>query len=43
MPTVEKTAMEKTRWQLAQINIAHMIAPIDDPRLADFVAQLTER
>ena len=32
--------MKKTHWQLAQINIAHMIAPIDDPRLADFVAQL---
>ena len=25
---------------LAQINIARLIAPLDDPRLADFVAQL---
>ena len=25
---------------LAQINIARLIAPIDDPRIADFVAQL---
>ena len=32
--------MEKMDWQLAQINIAHMIAPIDDPRLAELVAQL---
>ncbi len=27
-------------FELAQINIARMIAPLDDPRLADFVAQL---
>jgi uncharacterized protein DUF3291 len=26
--------------QLAQINIARLIAPIDDPRIAEFVAQL---
>lgn len=26
--------------QLAQINIGRLIAPIDDPRIADFVAQL---
>ena len=25
---------------LAQVNIARLLAPIDDPRLADFVAQL---
>ena len=25
---------------LAQINIARLIAPIDDPRIAEFVAQL---
>lgn len=25
---------------LAQINIARLVAPIDDPRIADFVAQL---
>jgi heme-degrading monooxygenase HmoA len=28
------------RHQLAQINIARLIAPIDDPRIAEFVAQL---
>jgi hypothetical protein len=28
--------------QLAQINIGRMVAPLDDPRLADFVAQLDE-
>ena len=27
-------------FQLAQINIARLIAPIDDPRIADFVSQL---
>ena len=27
-------------FHLAQINIARMIAPLDDPRMADFVAQL---
>jgi hypothetical protein len=27
-------------FHLAQINIARLIAPIDDPRIADFVAQL---
>jgi len=27
---------------LAQINIARLVAPIDDPRIADFVAQLDE-
>src|SRR2546425_10551287 len=26
--------------QVAQINIARLIAPIDDPRIAEFVAQL---
>ena len=26
--------------QLAQINIARMVAPLDDPRMADFVTQL---
>jgi hypothetical protein len=26
--------------QLAQINIARLIAPLDDPRIADSVAQL---
>ena len=27
-------------FQLAQINVGRLVAPIDDPRLADFVAQL---
>ena len=27
-------------YHLAQINIARLIAPLDDPRIADFVAQL---
>ncbi|GAC1632035.1 MAG: DUF3291 domain-containing protein [Candidatus Acidiferrum sp.] len=27
-------------YHLAQINIARLLAPIDDPRIADFVAQL---
>src|SRR5258707_12380966 len=27
-------------YQLAQINIGRLIAPIDDPRIAEFVAQL---
>ncbi|MBV9268145.1 MAG: DUF3291 domain-containing protein, partial [Acidobacteriaceae bacterium] len=27
-------------WHLAQINIARLVAPIDDPRIAGFVAQL---
>lgn len=29
-----------TAFHLAQINIARMLAPIDDPLMADFVAQL---
>ena len=32
--------MKKTHYHLSQINIAHMIARIDDPRLANVVAQL---
>jgi hypothetical protein len=31
-----------THHHLAQINIARLIAPIDDPRIADFVGQLDE-
>lgn len=27
-------------WQLAQINVAHAIAPLDDPRMAGFTGQL---
>jgi Domain of unknown function (DUF3291) len=29
-----------TEFHLAQINIARMLAPIDDPLMTDFVAQL---
>ncbi len=29
-------------YHIAQFNIAQMIAPLDDPRMADFVAQLDE-
>jgi hypothetical protein len=28
--------------QLAQINIGRIVAPVDDPRIADFIAQLDE-
>lgn len=27
-------------WHLAQYNVARLVAPLDDPRLADFVANL---
>jgi len=27
-------------WQLAQLNIAHLLAPLDSPQLAPFVAKL---
>ena len=29
-----------SKYRIAQINIARMLAPIDDPIMADFVAQL---
>jgi hypothetical protein len=29
-------------YHIAQFNVAQMIAPLDDPRMADFVAQLDE-
>ncbi|RJL36239.1 DUF3291 domain-containing protein [Bailinhaonella thermotolerans] len=29
-----------TAYHLAQLNVAHLLAPIDSPRLADFVDQL---
>src|SRR5262245_15969546 len=29
-------------WQLAQLNIARLLEPIDSPRLADFVARLDD-
>lgn len=32
--------METSFYHLAQINIARMLAPLDDPLMADFVAQL---
>jgi hypothetical protein len=32
--------MSATAFHLAQINIATLLAPLDDPRLADFVANL---
>ena len=28
--------------QLAQINVGRIVAPVDDPRIADFIAQLDE-
>ena len=27
-------------YRLAQINIARLVAPLDDPKIAEFVAQL---
>jgi len=30
------------RYHIAQINIARMLAPLDDPSMADFVGQLAE-
>lgn len=33
---------DMTGFQLAQINIARAVAPLDDPRLADFVSKLDE-
>jgi hypothetical protein len=29
-----------SNWELAQLNIAHLVAPIDSPTLTDFVAEL---
>jgi hypothetical protein len=29
-----------TSWQLAQINIARLVAPLDHPRISEFVAGL---
>jgi hypothetical protein len=31
-----------TGYQLAQVNVGHIVAPLDSPELADFVAQLPE-
>ena len=38
-PTLNRKEL-MTNYHLAQINIARMLAPIDDPIMADFVAQL---
>ena len=38
--TTTSIKMEQMAFQLAQINIGRLVAPIDDPRLADFVAHL---
>lgn len=32
--------MTDPQWQVAQVNIARMLAPQDDPIMADFVANL---
>src|SRR5215472_2427908 len=32
--------INRMNYHLAQINIGRLIAPMDDPRIADFVAQL---
>ena len=32
--------MADPAWHLAQINIGRLLAPVDDPRIADFVAAL---
>lgn len=34
--------MESKRYQLAQVNIALMKAPLDDPLMSEFVAALDE-
>src|SRR5882762_2733017 len=34
--------MKSHQYHLAQVNIAHMIAPLDDPLMAGFVARLDE-
>jgi hypothetical protein len=34
------TAALSKRWHIAQYNIATLVAPLDDPRIADFVANL---
>ncbi|MEW6498053.1 MAG: DUF3291 domain-containing protein [Cyanobacteriota bacterium] len=36
----ENISTEQKRYHLAQINISRMLAPITDPLMADFVAQL---
>lgn len=34
--------MSSTKYHLAQVNIARMLAPLDDPLMAEFVARLDE-
>lgn len=34
--------MPQSAWQLAQVNIARMLAPLDSPTMAGFVARLSE-
>lgn len=34
--------MESQKYHLAQLNIARMVAPLDDPAMAGFVARLAE-
>lgn len=34
--------MSTTKYHLAQVNIARMLAPLDDPLMAEFVARLDE-
>lgn len=36
----EQAASGRGGWHIAQLNVARMRAPIDDPLMADFVAQL---
>lgn len=35
-------AVRMTEFHLAQVNVGRILAPLDDPALADFVAQLPE-
>jgi hypothetical protein len=35
-------AIPRLRMQIAQINVARAVAPLDDPRLSDFIAQLDQ-
>ena len=34
--------MSSLRYELAQANVAYMLAPHDDPRLADYMVRLDE-
>jgi hypothetical protein len=37
---LQRTKEQQLNYHLAQINISRLIAPIDDPKIAEFVAQL---